>query len=242
MATKYFFPEWATVHVRVTVCVNILNFVFFHPQPWSPTFVLTDPLCVAPEPGFTHSSVNGRINNNNSPARIAFPGWVSLALAVGAAAARLRAPTEGLNTPPRSCMITNLLPSLFFFYFSGGLCSPKSGPGRSAQGSGARMMPFSQNAHGGSSSSVCWQPSGPVTPPVKELRNVLCATSVSCYHGNVVSRQQGGNDVAWGRGRLPEHTGGFSIAHDERRSRSTQTSRAERSPPSSIIKKINHDP
>lgn len=114
MATKYFFPEWATVHVRVTLCVNILNFVFFHPQPWSPTFVLTDPLCVAPEPGFTHSSVNGRINNN-SPARIAFPGWVSLALAAGAAAARLRAPTEGLNTPPRSCMITNLLPSLFFF-------------------------------------------------------------------------------------------------------------------------------
>lgn len=142
MATKYFFSneQLCMRGSRFALLVNVLN------------FVLTDPLCVAPEPGFTHSSVNGRINNN-SPARIAFPGWVSLALAAGAAAARLRAPTEGPITPPWSCMITNLLSSLF--WLSGGLCSPNR-TGAQRAGSRARMMPF-QNAHGGSSSSVCWQ-------------------------------------------------------------------------------------
>lgn len=46
---------------------------------------------------------------NNSPARIAFPGWVSLAFPpAGAAAARPR----GLTNVPFSCMATNLPASL----------------------------------------------------------------------------------------------------------------------------------
>lgn len=188
---------------RVGFLVNILNFVLFQSQPWSP-----NPLCVAPEPGFPHSSVNGRINNH-SPARIAFPGWVSLALAAGAAAARLRAPTQGPITPPWSCMITNLLPSLFFDLVAV-LCSPKR-TGAQRAGSGARGWCLFQNAHGGFQQLPSVDSERTSDAAVKELRNVLCATSVSCYHGNVVSRQQGRTTLP-GEGPLPEHTGGLSSA------------------------------
>lgn len=53
----------------------------------------------------------------NSPARIAFPGWVSLAFPAGAAAARHR----GLTNVPFSCITTNLLASLL------SRCGPERG-------------------------------------------------------------------------------------------------------------------
>lgn len=58
---------------------------------------------------------------NNSPARIAFPGWVSLAFPAGAGAAAAR--HRGLTNVPLSCITTNLLA----FFLS------KCGPERGAQ-------------------------------------------------------------------------------------------------------------
>lgn len=218
---------------RVAFLVNILNFVLFQSQPWSP-----HPLCVAPEPGFPHSSVNGRINNH-SPARIAFPGWVSLALAAGAAAARLRAPTQGPITPPWSCMITNLLPSLFFDLVAV-LCSPKR-TGAQRAGSGARgWCLFFRTRTEVSSSSRLLTASGPVTPPSRNFGMFyvrrLCLVTMA-----TLCRDSRGGRRCLGKGRS-RNTREVWAAHDERRSRSTQSSRAERSPPFSIIRKINHDP
>lgn len=76
---------------------------------------------------------------HHSPARIAFPGWVSLAFpAAAAAAARHR----GLTNVPVSCMATNLPASLL----------SERGPER-----GARALVRGwclADAHGGSSRSV----------------------------------------------------------------------------------------
>lgn len=129
-----------------------------------------------------------------------------MALAAGAAAARLRAPTQGPITPPWSCMITNLLPSLFFL-LSGGLVLSKADRSAARRLGCARTMPFSERARR--------FPAAPSADSertsdaaVKELRNVLCATSVSCYHGNVVSRQQGRTTLP-GEGAAPGTHGRF---------------------------------
>lgn len=195
--------------------------------------MLTDPdcntLCGRPEPQKQVLHIQCKINN--SPARIAFPGWVSLALPAGAAAARHRAPRGGLINVPLPCIITNLLASLLTYWRS--LLSKRTGAQRA--GSGARMMPFRRARR--------LQQLRLLTVSEQWCRrgtsDVLCATSVPCYHGNVASRQRE-DDVGWGW-PLPE-TLEVLVAHDERRSRSTRTSGAERSPPSCIIMRVNHDP
>lgn len=222
---------------RFAFLVNVLNFVFFHPQPWSPTFVFTDPLCVAPEAGFTHSSVNGRINNN-SPAKIAFPGWVSLALAAGAAAARLRAPTEGPITLPWSCMITNLLLSLFSL--SGGLCSLQSGPERSAQARVRGWCLFRTRTEVPAAPSVDSERTSDARQGTSEcsMWRRLCLVTMA-----TLCRDSREDDVAWGRaapgthGRFQQRTTSVALAPPKRAGRS-----AAHPPFFSIIKKINHDP
>lgn len=124
-----------------------------------------------------------------------------MALPAGAAAASHRAPGEGPLNVPLSCMITNLLASPFTYWRS--LLSKWTGAQRA--GSGARMMPFRRARR--------FQRLRLLTASDQWLRrgtsDVLCATSVSCYHGNV-SRQRE-DDVAWGRA-APGNTGGFNSA------------------------------
>lgn len=128
---------------------------------------------------------------SNSPARIAFPGWVSLAPgAAGAAAARAGAPGGRLLPAPLSCIVTSLLPAPFTYWRP--LLSKWTGAQRA--GSGARMMPFRRARR---FQQLCL-----LTASERRRRrgtsDVLCATSMSCYHGNVGSRQRE-DGVASGR-------------------------------------------
>lgn len=115
--------------------VDILKFVF-----------LTDfhriTLCGRPEHPKPVSRIP-RSKRNNSPARIAFPGCVSLAPPAGAAAARHRAPRGGLIDLPSSSIITDLLPPLFTCWRP--LLSQRTGARRA--GSGTRTSHCS-DAHG----------------------------------------------------------------------------------------------
>lgn len=131
----------------------------------------------------------------NSPARIAFPGWVSLAFPAGAAAASR---PRGLTNVPFSCMATNL---------------PGVSPLQACTGAQSLVRL-------GCADDACQTRTElPASPfPAREPTpgafrgswDVLCATSVARHHGNAVTRQRE-DDVAW-VGPPPGNTGGFMRA------------------------------
>lgn len=157
---------------------------------------------------------------NYSPARIAFPGWVSLAFPAGAAAARHR----GLTNVPFSVITTNLLASLL----------SKCGPERGAQAL-VRLRCADDACQTRTEVPAAPFPDSERTPaPSRKFGCSMC--DVCCP--SPWQRRDATEGGRRGLGRAPPgNTAAFM-----RRSRSTPSSRAERSAPVCVRMKMPQRP